>query len=226
MKRMTTGIEAILFDLDGTIIDTEPTAAAAVGSCFSEWNIPIILDDATFITGRTWNSAFQFLFEKYAIPVPEEKAKKMILDSYRQRIEKKLETVPGSVEAIRDLAQGFPLALVSGSGRSEILWALNRLNVIQHFQYILGAEDYAKSKPQPDGYLKAMTLLGKLPSSCLVFEDSTAGISSARAAGTWVVAVTSTNHFGQNFSQAHMTVENLVGVGAAWVKNLKLSNKV
>ncbi|MEO5968725.1 MAG: HAD family phosphatase [Bdellovibrionia bacterium] len=216
-------IQAIIFDLDGTIIDTEPTAVLAVKECFAEWNIPIHFDDATYLTGRTWENAFAFLFNKYKLPVPLLEAKQKLLGRYRQKIEENLTAVPGSVQAIQSLAEKYPLALVSGSGRSEILWALTKLKVIDHFQIILGAEDYPRSKPQPDGYLKAMGILGKAPGSCLVFEDSTAGIASARAAGTWVVAVTSTNHFKQDLELAHVRITDLTLVNANWISGLAFS---
>ena len=216
-------IEAIIFDLDGTIIDTEPTAVLAVEECFAEWDIPIHFDDATYLTGRTWEKAFAYLFSKYTLPIPLPEAKKALLGRYRQKIEVNLTTVPGSVQAIQSLAKKYPLALVSGSGRSEILWALTKLKVIDHFQIILGAEDYPQSKPHPDGYLKAIGILGKSPTSCLVFEDSTAGIASARAAGTWVVAVTSTNHFKQDLTLAHVRITDLTSVNSAWISELTLA---
>lgn len=215
-------IEAIIFDLDGTIIDTEPTAALAVEECFAEWDIPIQRDDASYLTGRTWENAFAFLFSKYTLPIPLPEAKQRLLGRYRQKIEENLTTVPGSIEAIQSLAERFPLALVSGSGRSEILWALTKLKVIHHFQIILGAEDYLRSKPQPDGYLKAMGILNKAPGSCLIFEDSTAGIASARAAGSWVVAVTSTNHFKQDLALAHLKIKDLTPVNVNWINELLL----
>jgi HAD superfamily hydrolase (TIGR01509 family) len=213
-------VQAILFDLDGTLIDTEPSAAKAVEECFQKWNLSIHPDDATYVTGRTWQSAFDYLFGKYSIPLPPQQAQKTILDRYRFHIENHLTAVPGSVEAVQNLAPHYPLGLVSGSGRTEILWALKKLEIHQHFQIILGAEDYPKSKPHPDGYRKAMETLGILPNQCLVFEDSTAGISSARAAGTWVVAVTSTNHFRQDTTQAHFQIPDLQDVNPSWIQNL------
>src|SRR6185437_17162929 len=63
-------IKAVIFDLDGTLIDTEPAAAKAITECFREWGIQIVAYDANFITGRTWEMAFGYLFKKYELPVP------------------------------------------------------------------------------------------------------------------------------------------------------------
>lgn len=213
-------ITTILFDLDGTLVDTEPAAAAAINECLSEWGIPADPSDAAVITGRTWATAFDFLFKKYPLPLPAQEAGEAMLTRYRLKLETHLRIVPGSAQAVAALAERYPLALVSGSHRSEIIWALDRLNVRHHFQFILGAEDYPRSKPAPDGYLKALEMLRAKAENTLIFEDSSAGIQSALAAGTQVVAITGTNHFNQDVSLAHHRIPDLTGVTPEWVKSI------
>jgi HAD superfamily hydrolase (TIGR01509 family) len=214
-------VKAVLFDLDGTLIDTEPAAAAAVAQCFGEWGIQVAPTDASYITGRTWASAFEYLFKKYKLPLSADEASGRIMDRYREALERQLVVVPGAPESVQALAGHCKLALVSGSRRSEILWALEKLGIRQCFQSILGAEDYARSKPAPDGYLKALGQLGVEGSDGLVFEDSSAGIASARAAGLWVVAIRATNHFAQDTSQAHESIQDLTGVDADWIRDFR-----
>jgi len=213
-------MKTIFFDLDGTIIDTEKNASLVVKQCLEAWNIRCTQEDIEYVTGRTWESAYDFLFRKYSIPIPVDEAKTIIATSYRKSLEEQLFVVPGSVEAVQSLAQKFPLALVSGSYRSDILWAIRKLGIEGAFKLVLGAEDYHKSKPSPDGYVKASKTLGVSPEHCLVFEDSTAGIESARTAGMWVIAVTSTNHFRQDQSKAHHKIKDFTGVNPEWVKKL------
>jgi beta-phosphoglucomutase len=213
-------IKVVLFDLDGTLIDTEPSAVKTVKECFENWQIQVHPDDSKFVTGRTWESAFEYLFSRYTPPIPLLDAKKKILGRYRERLEEELFVVPGSAQAVTALSQNFALGLVSGSSRNDILWALDKLGIRHHFQVILGAEDYPHSKPSPVGYLKAIETLQAQPHQCLVFEDSFAGITSARNAGTWVVAVTSTNHFQQDLTQAHLKISDLQVVNSEWVHHL------
>ncbi len=206
--------------MDGTLVDTELAAAKAVEDCFAAWNHQVTKEDADFVTGRTWEKALEFLFSKYPPPLPRAKATGHLLDAYRAKIETDLIEVSGARECVTDLAREYPLALVSGSHRREILSILERLGLRDAFRVILGAEDYSASKPAPDGYLKALSLLGANPQTTLVFEDSVAGIESGLAAGLRVCVITSTNHFGHATDRGHHFVPDLRGINRAWVKAL------
>lgn len=214
-------IQTVFFDMDGTLVDTELAAAKAVEECFAAWNHSVTEKDADFVTGRTWEKALEFLFSKYPPSIDPAKASEKILDVYREKIETDLIEVAGARECVVDLAREYPLALVSGSHRREIHSILDRLGLRDAFRVILGAEDYPASKPAPDGFKKALTLLGANPASTLVFEDSVAGIESGLAAGLRVCVITSTNHFGHATSRGHYFVPDLTGVNRAWVKALK-----
>ena len=219
---MGSRLKAILFDLDGTIIDTELAAARVVVESFSEWGVQVELSDSQFVTGRTWESAFEFLFQKYPLSVDRAQAQELIIQRYREALHKELCLVPGSVAAVLELSKSFPLALVSGSYRAEIVWALEKLGIHRCFQVVLGAEDYERSKPAPDGYQKALAQLGVKPDEALVFEDSEAGIASGVTAGCWVVAIAAANHFGHDTSKAHHRIGDLKKVTTEWVRALQL----
>jgi HAD superfamily hydrolase (TIGR01509 family) len=211
-------IQNILFDLDGTIIDTEPQALQAILECTQEWGVPVPQEEAASVAGRKWEVAFDLLYNKHKMPLPKEEASRQIVKRYQTLVRSNLVVIPGVVNAIQDFSKHFTLALVSGSHREDILWALEALNVKHLFAEILGAEDYPNSKPAPDGYLKAMQLLNAKPESSLIFEDSAAGIASAYAAGVKVVALSSTNHFHHDQSTAHAIIKDFSGIDAAWIK--------
>lgn len=216
-----TVIDTILFDLDGTLVDTELSAAKSIHACFKRWGVSIEESDAGYITGRTWNAAADYLFKKYKLPVSRDEACQLMIEIYRETLENDLVIVPGGAACVRALtSHGHSVALVSGSNRAEILWALDKLKIRELFKVILGAEDYPNSKPAPDGYLKALKMMGRDPRRTLVFEDSTAGISSALAAGAWVVAISGTNHFKQDTKHAHHHIPNLNEVTPEWIAQL------
>ncbi len=216
------GIETVIFDLDGTLIDTEPAAARAVEACFGSWGHQVTHEDAVFVTGRTWETAFEFLLGKYPVAQPGDEIRRTVIDRYRLELQQKLDVVAGGAECVRSLAAGgFRIGLVSGSFRREIFWALEQLGVRHHFEVVLGAEDYPRSKPAPDGYLKAFDLMGAQAQRTLIFEDSHPGVTSALAAGAWVTAIAGTNHFAQDTSGAHWRVADLRPVTADWVRALR-----
>lgn len=214
-------IKTIIFDLDGTIIDSEPLAFQAVLDLAKHWKLQIGKADAAIVAGKKWEVVWDLLYQKYDMPVPKEKASELILTRYKVLLEEKLQVVPGVVEAIEDFSKHFRLALVSGSYRAEIEWALTKLNLQQYFELVLGAEDYPASKPAPDGYLKALSLLQTEPKEALIFEDSRSGIASAKAAGVPVIAITSTNHFAHDLSAADEKIADFQNITAEWVKKLK-----
>src|SRR6218665_754118 len=195
-------IKTILFDLDGTIIDSEKAAQQAILDCTAKWGVPVTPEDAASVAGKKWEVAFDLLYKRFRMPVSLAECSTAILNRYQEIFQANPTIVPGVKEAILDFAKNFQLALVSGSTREDVLWALRHLKVDHLFGCILGAEDYVGSKPSPDGFLKALKILGAKSEETIVFEASAAGIASARAAGLRVVAIESTNHFGHDQSVA------------------------
>lgn len=211
-------IKLILFDLDGTIIDSEMASIQAIIDCTQKWGVPVKREEAASVVGQKWEVAFDLLFARYRFPLSKEEASVAIVDRFKEIVRTDLTVVPGVVAAIRDFAKSFRLALVSGSHRDDVLWALRKLDVEKHFELIYGAEDYAHSKPSPDGYLKALRTLGVAPLEAVVFEDSVAGLASAEAAGVPAVAIRCTNHFGHDQSKARICVDHFEEIDAGWVK--------
>jgi HAD superfamily hydrolase (TIGR01509 family) len=214
-------IETLIFDMDGTIVDTEKTAAEAVERTLTQWGITVSKEDASFVVGRKFEVAIHYLRSKYHFPLGEEETHQEILVTYRRALKENMAVVPGVVESIRELSKHYTMALVSGSGRAEILWILKQLDIEAYFKVILGAEDYQESKPSPEGYLKAMTMLAVEPHKVIVFEDSKPGIHSGRDAGAWVVAIQAANYYKQDQSYAHLQIHDFLKVDDKWIKSLK-----
>lgn len=198
----TAALKAVIFDCDGILVNTEPLHYRA----FQEVLVPLGLGHdfnkymARYI-GFDDRDAFIEAFGSAGLPMDEVllgqlvKAKEQAL---REIVAQGLDTFPGVVELVRDLAShGVPLAVASGALRVEVRHFIESLGLRELFSVIVAADDVAKSKPDPETYLVALDQLGKElddlsvdPGRVIAIEDTPAGIRSAKAAGLYVIAVT------------------------------------
>lgn len=212
---------AVLFDLDGTFIDSEAFHAEGIARFLSQKGHEISEAQKRFVIGHAWQEIYEVLevAEKTGLSLEALQA---------GSIEAKDELTAEGVEGIRILdggaelvaaldRAGVPMAIVSGSSRKEIEHALELLGFGDKLAFYMGAEDYPRGKPAPDGYLGAAKRFGVEPAHCMVFEDSEAGIASGLAAGMFVVATSAAiappgepGH--QDQSAAHARLESLVGL--------------
>ncbi|MBV8758977.1 MAG: HAD family phosphatase [Deltaproteobacteria bacterium] len=204
-------IRGFLFDLDGTLVDSErETAEAMARALLRGQGIAIEQYDRDFIIGRSWIAIYDSLKSRY--PQLTWSREETIAHTAMLRDEVFAEIGITVLPGARDVMQwtaAHPRALVTGSSRVEVTQVLPLINEHARFEIIVAAEDVPRSKPNPDGYQKAIAALGLLPSECLVIEDSTAGIAAGRAAGRIVLAVRAGNFGGWDQSGAHHIVETL-----------------
>lgn len=187
--------KAVLFDMDGVIVDSEPLHVAAFQATLKSYGHD--LSDEQYkqhFAGKTdeagFKQYFDFIGETVELPViMNEKA-----TAYLELAAGQLTPYPGVIEFIKSLArEGTPLALVTGSLRAEAEVTLKTFSLANFFSAVIAAEDISQSKPSPEGYLKAARALGIAPSDCIVIEDAPSGLRAARAAGMRCLAVTTTH---------------------------------
>jgi len=202
---------AYLFDLDGTLIETEALWTAAIHkwilSCGKD------IDYATvnhWVLGRSWFGICDDIFERF----PDLRADPVeLLDVTRAFYFKERATtdirIHSSVELLRRLSKTAPCVIVSGSAREDIREAIDIMGIGDCLQFYLGCEDYPRGKPDPVCFLTAAQRLGVAPEDCVVFEDSAAGILSGKRAGMTVVALSRPESVKQDTSLADIVLEDL-----------------
>lgn len=182
----------ILFDLDGTLVDSEALALRTVQICFAEWGHNVESAEAEKIRGKRWDTSFDYLIERFPISVSREEVVEKVFRTYHSLVEQELIPVDGVPDVIYELSKKFRLGIVTGSGHQQVNKVLGRLEIEGQFEKIVGAEDYQRGKPDPECYLLAMREMGVTPENTVVFEDSDVGLKAAWDAGARVVFVTQT----------------------------------
>jgi HAD superfamily hydrolase (TIGR01509 family) len=182
-------IEAVVFDLDGVILDSEELwdevregLARERGGGWHEG----AQADMMGMSSREWSV---YMHERIGLPEPPEEINAEVVRRMLERYRRELPLIPGAVEAVERLAARWPLGLASSSNRELIDAALEAAGVARYFRVTVSSEEVECGKPAPDVYLEAARRLGVAAERCAAIEDSQNGIRSAKAAGMRVIAI-------------------------------------
>lgn len=183
------GVEAVVFDLDGVIIDTEEVWEDVRRGYVAEFGREFLPDSQDRMMGMSTGEWSRHLAEEVGLPRTPEQVAADVLDRMAERYRTALPLIPGSVEAVRRLAARYTLGLASSSARILIDQVLATAGLADAFQVTLSTEEVARGKPHPDVYLSVTEKLGLTPAVCAAVEDSSNGLRAAGAAGLAVIAV-------------------------------------
>jgi HAD superfamily hydrolase (TIGR01509 family) len=182
-------IEAVVFDMDGVLVDTEHLWDEIREELTAEWGGRYTPEAQQAMMGMSSSEWSRYLHEVVGLREPPEVINAEVVRRMLARYEVDLPVVPGAVDAVRRLAEArYRLALASSSNRELIDTVLRRLGVTELFEATVSSEEVARGKPAPDVYLEAAARLGVDPARCVAVEDSASGIRSAHAAGMRVIA--------------------------------------
>ncbi|SBT39468.1 HAD family hydrolase [Micromonospora narathiwatensis] len=179
---------AYLFDCDGTIVDSMPLHYAAWCSALHEWGCEFPEELFYAWGGRPIADIIATLNERHGLTMPVDTVARRQEELY-QRSLPELTAVPEVLAHIEDAYGRVPFAVVSGSTREGVTASLGALGLLDRFEALVCAGDYARAKPDPEAFLLAARRIGVPPADCLVFEDTDLGIQAATAAGMTAVRV-------------------------------------
>jgi len=203
--------DAVVFDLDGVLIASEEVWDAVREEYVRERGGHYDVEIQRAMMGMSSVEWSRFLHDEAGVPgTPEEinaEVVRRMLAAYRDH----LPLVPGAVDAVRALADRFPLALASSSNRELIDTVLDVAGLTTFFSATVSSEEVAHGKPAPDVYLEAARRLGVDPARYAAVEDSHGGIRSAKAAGMRVVVIPNPTYppDDEALAQADVTIASL-----------------
>lgn len=212
---------AFLFDLDGTLVATETYWTRAIVAWLADCGCTDTVENLLpLICGHSQPDIYSLIVKRHPSVADGSKPDyaKTIRAHYARLVTDPAQIViPGSVAFLKKAARLAPCVIVSGSPHDDVAAAADLCGVGHLLKFVLGAEDYGRGKPAPDGFLEAAARLDVDASECVVVEDSSAGVAAGRAAGMRVLGLDRPDGVRQDFSGCEWLVRDLSELDVAAV---------
>lgn len=215
-------LKGIIFDMDGVIIDSEPSHAKAAVNTLEALGVFITLDYPYRFIGSTTKHMLKTMIEDFTLSASEEFLNELYNKSLAALIQEEGYTpVPYVVNLIQHLYhKGYSLAIASSSTPEEIAAVTEALQISSYFTRLVSGATVQHPKPAPDVFLKAVSELNLNTGECIILEDSSNGVKAACAAGIPAVGLINPNSGNQDLSQAAILIEGFEEIDAAFFEKV------
>ena len=216
--------QAVIFDMDGVLVDTEPFHYENENRMFQKLGLEVTDEEHVRFVGVATDRMWQHLVESRSLPYSVAELTAMTI---RQGIEilnslESLPPSPGLVDLLEKLlGLNIPLAVATSSDSETMHFILEKTGLKKYFQVTVCRNNVEKSKPAPDVFLKAASLLAVNAGDCVVVEDSLNGVKAARAAGMYCIVYTGNGSSGKAILLADHQINSFAAFEheiAAWLK--------
>ena len=184
-------IKLAIFDMDGTIADSEKIAQTVTIDYFKSRGITINKKEQKDVFGLNWKDLVREILKRNGMEYSQT-LKDTLKERYVRTMRKEVEAIPGAHDLLLFLKKRLPLALATNSRYREVEIICSKLDFNKFFDLKLARDHVKNAKPDPEIYLKAADNFNAGPEECIVFEDSVVGIKAAKAAGMACIAITNT----------------------------------
>jgi HAD superfamily hydrolase (TIGR01509 family) len=207
-------MKAVIFDMDGVIIDSEPFHLEVNRKIFRQLGISVTTEEYDTYIGVSNTNMWTAIKSRHGLVQPvKELVDMQVTGNIGYMKKERIYPVVGVVDFIKELdSMNIKIALASSSPYSVIDIVLDTFGIKKFFNAIVSGEDFIKGKPAPDIFLKAAKLLSIKPEDCVVIEDSSCGVSAAKAAGMTCYALRNPNSGNQDLSPADMVFGRFVDI--------------
>lgn len=187
--------EAVIFDLDGTLIDNNPYHIEAWKIFFTKIGREFSMDDyKNNMNGRVNREIYNYIFGKELSPEEIQKLTDEKEAMYREFYAPYIQPIPGLLPFLQQIKEeAVPMAIATSGLPVNIAFMFEHITIKDYFNDVIDATLISNSKPHPEIFLKAAAAVNAEPANCIAFEDSVAGVKSAKSAGMKVIALTTTH---------------------------------
>jgi HAD superfamily hydrolase (TIGR01509 family) len=219
MQESLPPIQALIFDMDGLLVDSEPLSEAAMTAFLRRYGREPRAEVAARLLGRRLPEAIAIVREAYELELPVEELIAIYGEMRLAALRGNVRPMPGAAEIIAfGRATGLRLALATSGHRSHADLSLGETGLAGCFDAEATGDDVQRGKPAPDLFLLAAERVGVDPAACVVFEDAPLGVAAAVAAGTRAVAVPNAKSRTMPFPVAPEAVLPDLTAGIAWLR--------
>lgn len=214
--------QAVIFDLDGTLIDNNPYHIQAFREFYQKIGKPFSLEEyKRHINGRMNREIFNYVFNTTLSPEKTEEYTNEKEGLYRELYAPHIKPVEGLVDFLNELEKAnIPKAVATSGIIPNINFMFEHIPIRNYFLSVIDSTQIKTGKPHPEIFLKAAISVNAAPSACVAFEDSLAGVQSAKAAGMKVVALTTT-HTAEDLHDADLIIKDYTEISLAKLQQLK-----
>ena len=204
---------AIIFDMDGVVADTESLFLQAIDNVFNqEFSITPTKDSPSWfdhVRGHRDDEIYAYLLQHYNLHSNLQTLTRKISETYHCQLENRVNPMPGCLELIEKLKGNYRLALATASYRADAEIILKKFRIKEVFEVIITGDDIKKGKPNPEIFLLAAERLRLTPRDCLVIKDSENGVTAAKSAEMQCIAVINGLNSNTDFSKADLVLNSL-----------------
>lgn len=202
---------AVIFDMDGVIVDSEPLHHAVETELLGELDVPVTREEHANFLGMSSRDMWTVIRRNYDLPYRVDELVQRERARFAEHVGREgIPLVPGILELVAELVRrDIPVAVASSSSRDQIDHVLSVAGIAQHFTVRVSGDDVAQSKPDPAIFLHAADMLGVAPAGCIVIEDSPHGVTAARGAGMRVIGFANHNSGSPDLGAAHAVCETM-----------------
>ncbi len=214
-------ITAVIFDMDGVIIDSEPTHQKLEFEMFSELGLYISEEEHKSYVGTSSVDMWTKIKAKHGLKKTPEELLLYGRAKYWEALDQgRVPLVNGSKALIVEFYQkGLTVQVASSATRPTVDKVINHFNLQKYFSYRIGGNEVTKSKPEPEIFIKASKQSGTHPADCLVIEDSANGVKAAKSAGMYCIGYANPRTGNQDLSEADLVVSDLKEITYAIIRS-------